>query len=308
MNSNKRILVIGSSNIDFITTVPKLPAPGETVTGGVFSQHFGGKGANQAVAAARAGGNVAFIACVGQDSFGEAMLQNFVRDNIDCSHIKRSEQPSGNALILVDPRGNNVIAVSPGANSALLPEHLRPEHFADVSIVVMQMEIAQHTVERALDLAAKSGARVLFNFAPVHSKLAVSSKMHGLIINETEAAGLSGVAVSNLDDARQAARVLLARGPHFIALTLGGDGVWVLTQESEFHVPAFEVTPVDTTAAGDTFCGALSVALAEEQTLHEAVVFASAAAAISVTRAGAQTSIPQRADIEAFISSPLATR
>lgn len=302
-----QIVVIGSSNADRIMQVPHLPAVGETVTDGVYSQAWGGKGANQAVAAARAGGDVVFMNAVGTDAEGTAMMQSFAADGIDTSRmVIASDTASGAALILFDGAGRNCIAVAPGANYALRSEHIVAN--ADViraaSYIIMQMEIAVDTTLSALEMAQSAGVPVLFNFAPMRThEVTVSSAMTGLVVNENEASALSGITVTNRESAQSAGELLLTQGPKFVVVTLGADGLFVLdTGGLREHVPAFRVTPVDTTAAGDTFCGALTVALAEGKPLAEACRFASAASALSVTKKGAQPSVPYRAEIEAFLS------
>ena len=298
------LMVIGSSNADMIVRVPRLPAVGETVTDGQFMQTFGGKGANQAVAAARAGGQVTFLTCVGEDALGAAMRENFLRDGIDVSHVLQTgEAPSGAALVMFDPRGDNYLAVAPGANYRLNPPHIEAaaELIAGCGMVVMQMEIPADTTQCALDIARRRGVPVLFNFAPVRTRdVPVQPAMTGLVVNEIEAAELAGRAVGSREEAFAAADALRRLGPRFVIVTLGRDGACVADGAGIFHVPAFPVVPVDSTAAGDTFCGALAVALVEERPLPEAVRFASAAAAISVTRMGAQPSIPTREEIERF--------
>jgi ribokinase len=303
-----RILVVGSSNVDFIMSLGRLPSPGETVMGGQFSQAFGGKGANQAVAAARAAGAVTFATGVGDDHVGAQMLESFGRDGIDTRHAVRAPgTPSGSALIMFDRQGHNYIAVAPGANFALLPEHLNAPMFESAQAVVMQMEIPVATTLRALELAQAAQTPVVFNFAPAQSReVRVSDAMTVLVVNEHEAEWLSQMPVRSAGQAFAAARALQAQGPRIVMVTLGGDGVVFVSPASEEHVPAFAASARDTTAAGDTFCGAFAVAWAQagasESALGEAVRFASAAAAISVTREGAQPSIPHRAEIEALLA------
>lgn len=303
---NKPILVIGSSNVDRIMQLPHLPAVGETVTDGVYSQAWGGKGANQAVAAARAGGNVVFLTAVGADAEGAAMTAAFAADGIDTSRVVTSpDAASGAALILIDSQGRNCIAVAPGANDALRPEHIatNTEAIRAASYVILQMEIPADTTLAALEAAHSAGVPVLFNFAPVRtSDVPVSPAMTGLVVNESEATQLTGITVTDRETAQSAGESLLSRGSRFVIVTLGADGLFALDANGlRQHVPAFRVTPVDTTAAGDTFCGALAVALVEGKPLSDACRFASAASALSVTKAGAQPSVPHRAEIEAFL-------
>lgn len=302
----KRITVVGSSNVDFITQVEHLPAVGETVTNGVFMQAFGGKGANQAVTAARAGGQVTFLACVGADAFGQQMIANFQADGIETDRIAQAQGiATGSALIVVDRNGENYIAVAPGANRALEPAHI--EASADLialsALIVMQMEVPPRTVNRVLELAAERGVPVMLNYAPVSNReVSVSPQVTYLIVNEVEVGVLTGQPVETVAQAQQAAAALRKRGPACVVVTLGADGAWISSDALDRHIPAFKVTPVDTTAAGDVFCGALAVALCEAMPLEEAVRFASGASAISVTRMGAQPSIPRREEIDSFLN------
>lgn len=298
----RRITVIGSTNVDLIMQLRRLPVPGETVGDGRFTRAFGGKGANQAVAAARLGGAVTFITCLGNDPVAPEIMENFSHDGIDTSHVLRDETvPTGTALILVDEGGHNSIAIAPGANNALLPEHVDAcaDLIADSAIVVLQMETPLATNRRVLELAESRNVPVLLNYAPVGNReLALSAAMHGLVVNEIEAESLCGLPVGDLSQAHAAAAALLARGPGFVVITLGANGVVVAAAGVQAHVPAVRVEPVDTTAAGDCFCGALAVALVEGQLLEQAARFASAAAAVSVTRLGAQPSLPTRVEVE----------
>ncbi len=307
--AKQRITVVGSANVDMVVRLERLPAVGETVTGGEFFQVFGGKGANQAVAAARACGKeteVAFVACVGEDALGSAMVEGYRADGIDTSFVVRTpDRPSGTALIWVDRRGNNSIAVAPGANDALTPAHLDAceELLRASALLVLQMEIPAETIGRTLELAERHSVPVLFNFAPARTEeIPVSARMTGLVVNEVEAEALTGRPVTDHDTARDAARALLERGPRFVVVTLGEQGALVAERGADaVSVPAFPVEPIDATAAGDTFCGALAAAVVEGKPLREAARFASAASALSVTRMGAQPSCPRRAEIDAFL-------
>ncbi len=301
-----KIVVVGSSNTDMIVQLPHLPKPGETVSGGAFSTAAGGKGANQAVAAARAGANVGLVARVGEDSFGEQAIAGFVGDGIDVSHVTRNPAaPSGVALIFVDDGGENCIAVAPGANATLTPEDVEAAEdlITGAEVVVMQLETPIESVERAAALAREHGVRVILNPAParpLNDELLANVSI--LTPNESEAELLTGIQVSDDAGAEEAARALSARGVDIVILTLGSRGAYVFESDSGELVPGFEVQVVDTTAAGDVFNGSLAVGLAEGLPLARAVRFANAAAALSVTRLGAQPSAPTRSEIETFLS------
>jgi len=282
----------------------RLPREGETVTDGKFFQTYGGKGANQAVAAARAGGEVTFISGIGDDAFGAQMIDNFARDGIETRHIVCAPDiSSGSALVMFDSQGRNYLAVAPGANHALKPEHLSAALFAQTEVVVLQMELLADTTLRALELAAHAQKPVVWNFAPAQNPdfpLAVCPSI--LVVNEHEAAALCGRNIKTPDEAFTAARELRGRGTQTVLVTLGALGVVAVSPEGELHVPAYKVEALDSTAAGDTFCGAFAVAWTQTGDLQNSLEFAGAAAALSVMRAGAQPSIPMRAEIEAFLA------
>jgi ribokinase len=284
----------------------RIPRPGETIIGGDLFTAAGGKGANQAVGAARAGGRVTFIARVGNDSFGEQAIAGFARDGIDVSHIVRDPvSPSGVALIFVGNDGENSIAVASGANGNLSPNDVlaAKEAFAGAGALVMQLETPLETIQTAAELAFQSGVRVILNPAPAQPLPdTLLQQVSILTPNETEAERLTGIKATNLETAAQAAEVLLKRGVQTVILTLGSQGAWLASAEIKQHVPGFKVEAVDTTAAGDIFNGALAVALVEGRPLLDAVRFANAAAALSVTRKGAQPSAPRREEIDALFS------
>jgi ribokinase len=303
-----RILVVGSSNTDMIVKLDHIPRPGETVIGGEFATAAGGKGANQAVAAARAGAQVTFLACLGQDQFGEAALAGFQSEGIETRYIKQVKgAASGVALICVSKHGQNSIAVASGANNRLLPVDVRNSRkpFDSASVVVMQLETPLPTVLAAAKLAKASGAKVILNPAPARPLPPELLKLISILTpNELEAETLSGVQVRDAISARRAAERLQRAGPEFVVITMGPRGAFVLDGTAGQLMRAPKVKAVDTTAAGDVFNGALAVAIAEGQPLLSAVRFAIAAAAISVTRLGAQPSAPFRPEIErAFKSS-----
>ena len=302
---NPHILVVGSSNTDMIIKLDRIPRPGETLLGGAFVTAAGGKGANQAVGAARAGGKVTFIARVGQDMFGDQAVAGFIKDGIVVDHVTRDKtNPSGVALIFVGKDGENSIAVAGGANAKLSPADVRKAKaaIAGASVLVMQLETPLESVQAAADLAAKAGVRVILNPAPAQPLPDKLLKCVSILTpNETEAELLTGIAVSDTASAAVAAAKLRARGVQTVIITLGARGAFVATENGGQLVPGFKVKAVDTTAAGDIFNGALAVALGEGKPLKQAVRFANAAAAISVTRLGAQLSAPARREIEKFL-------
>jgi ribokinase len=301
-----RILVVGSSNTDMIVKVPQIPRPGETLLGGEFVTAAGGKGANQAVAAARAGGDVAFIGRVGRDMFGERAVAGLVRDRINVKHVCRdATSPSGVALIFVAQNGENSIAVASGANANLSRADVKRAEpiFTSRDVLVMQLEIPTGPVLAAAGLAAKHGVRLILNPAPARPLPdRLLKRVSILTPNETEAESLTGVKVSTVDSAKKAAVRLLRRGVRTAIITLGARGAIVTNGNGTELVPGFKVKPVDTTAAGDIFNGALAVAFGEGRQLIDAVRFANAAAAISVTRMGAQPSAPTRMEIHRFLA------
>ena len=304
MNKNK-IVVIGSSNVDLLMKMNHLPEKGETVTDAEFFQVYGGKGANQAVAAARAGGKVAFVNCVGEDAYTPQMVQNYKNDGIDTTWVFQEKGiASGHALIMIGGAGMNYLSVAPGANYRLTPEKidLAMPIISEAAMIVMQYEITEAAIKHVVDIANRLGIPVMFNLAPARAfDPEYISKMDILVLNEVEAGFLADMPVNNEAEAENAARVLVNRGVKKVIITLGAKGAFVMTKDEKVQVPAYKVEAVDTTAAGDTFCGALAVALVEGKSLRESLQFASAAAAISVTRMGAQPSAPTRKEIEGFL-------
>lgn len=308
MNMEKRkdnaILVVGSSNTDMVIQTEHLPRPGETVLGGTFFMNPGGKGANQAVAIARLGGRVTFICKTGSDVFGHQSQQLFEEEGINTSYIlPDSKHPSGVALITVDKKAENCIVVASGANANLTPGDLeRAEEAIDqADYVLMQLEIPLKTVTYVAEKAWEKGKKVLLNPAPAQ-KLPLSLLRHLYLItpNETEAEMIAGVKITNENSVREAARVIAEMGVKHVIITLGSKGAFLYSGSIAHMIPALNVKPVDTTAAGDVFNGALTVALAEGRTLEESVRFACKASAISVTRSGAQSSAPYRNEVDAF--------
>ena len=303
--STPSVVVLGSSNTDMIVKAPRIPRPGETILGGKFSTAAGGKGANQAVGAARAGGNVTFIARIGTDMFGEQSLAGFKADGIDTSHvIVDSTEPSGVALICVDDHGENSIAVASGCNANLSPDDARAARdiIAGASVLLMQLEVPLETVEEAAPIASDAGVTVILNPAPAQPLPdSLLRNIDILTPNEHEAELLTGITVTDESSASDAAAALVGKGIGQVLITLGSKGVYIASDEFTGLVPAFTVDAVDTTGAGDVFNGVLATALAEGQTLSDAVRFAQAAAALSVTKLGAQPSAPHREEIEEYM-------
>ncbi len=303
----KRICVVGSFNTDMIVKTSRIPAIGETVIGGEFTMAPGGKGANQAVSAAKAGGAVTFIARVGDDLFGKQAIDRFQHEGIDTGYVlKDAGAATGVALIMVDDAGQNSIAVASGANRNLTPSDIMgaEDAIASSEIVILQLETPFETVQKAAALAARHGVPVILNPAPVHDwDDEILQHLSVLTPNESEARQLTGMTIENERDAAKAAKALAARGVETVLITLGARGVFVCGPGCSESVRGFAVKAVDTTAAGDVFNGALAVALAEAKPLKEAIVFANAAAAISVTRLGAQPSAPPREEIDTFLET-----
>lgn len=301
------ITVIGSSNTDMIIKVPRIPKPGETVLGGKFSTAPGGKGANQAVAAARSGGNVTFVARVGDDIFGEQALKGFKEDGINTDFIiKDKEAPSGIAEIFVSEDGENSIAVALGANLNLSVYDViaAKEAILSSDILLMQLEIPLKTVQYAAKLAFDNGIRVILNPAPGQPlPIEILKTISILTPNETEAAMLTGIKIEDEGSGEDAGRILMSKGVNKVIITIGKKGALILDSSGSELVGGFKVHAVDTTAAGDIFNGALAVALAEKKNIWEAVKFGNAAAALSVTKLGAQPSAPKRKDILEFLKN-----
>ncbi|WP_038909850.1 ribokinase [Dickeya dadantii] len=306
MKSGK-LVVLGSINADHILNLAQFPRPGETVIGKQYGVAFGGKGANQAVAAGRSGADIEFIACVGADDIGERIRQQLIKDRIDVSAVEAiSGQTTGVALIFVNGEAENMIGIHAGANAAVTPDYLNryQQKIIDASALLMQLESPLETVTAAARLAHDHGTKVILNPAPACSLPDELLSLVDMITpNETEAQILTGVAVETEDDAQRAAQVLHDKGIATVLITLGSRGVWLSEQGKGQRIPGFRVKAVDTIAAGDTFNGALVTALLESCPMEAAVKFAHAAAAIAVTRHGAQPSVPWREEIDAFLNA-----
>jgi len=295
-----KIFVIGSSNTDMVVKTDQLPLPGETKLGGLFFMNAGGKGANQAVAAARLGGNVILVTKLGNDIFGLKSLEGFKSENIDTSYVFTDEQaPSGIALIIVDKEGENCIVVAPGANGNLLPADIeKVSTLKDAEMILIQLEIPMETILHVAKMAKTKQQKLIINPAPAQEL--DDGLLDGLFLitpNETEAYVLTGIKVIDEATASEAAVRFLQKGVQHVVITLGSQGAFFQNNHLRFKVEAPVVQAIDTTAAGDVFNGALMVALTENMDWENAIRFAVEAASVSVTRMGAQTSAPYRREI-----------
>ena len=306
MKTAGNLVVLGSINADHILNLESFPTPGETVTGNQYQVAFGGKGANQAVAAGRSGAKIAFIACTGNDDTGERVRKQLASDNIDIAPVSVVEgESTGVALIFVNAEGENVIGIHAGANAALTTERVNAQReiIANAEALLMQLESPVESVLAAAEIAHQNHTTVVLNPAPAR---VLSDELLALVDiitpNETEAEKLTGVRVENDDDAARAAKVLHDKGIGTVIITLGSRGVWASVNGEGRRVPGFKVKAIDTIAAGDTFNGALVTALLEGKRMDDAIRFAHAAAAIAVTRKGAQPSVPWRKEIDEFLS------
>jgi len=299
--NGKKILIVGSSNTDMVIKTHNFPAPGETILGGRFLMNAGGKGANQAVAAARLGGMVTFVGKIGDDIFGKQAVQQLEDEGINVDFVAVDpENPSGVALITVDKKGENSIVVAPGSNGTLSSADFDKAlaEMDDSEFVLMQLEIPIPTVEHIARMATKKQKKVVLNPAP--AAVLTDELLQNLYIitpNETEAELLTGIKVTDEQSALKAALFLNGKGVELVIITMGSAGAFLLSNGKSEIISAPKVEAVDTTAAGDTFNGALVVALSEGKTIQESIAFANKAAAISVTRIGAQSSVPFRKEI-----------
>jgi len=300
-------VVVGSSNMDLVVKSPRIPVPGETILGGDFLMVPGGKGANQAVAAARLGADVCFVARVGNDVFGRKSLENFQREGLNIRHVTlTSDAPSGVALITVDGAGDNAIVVAPGANARLSPEDVyqAQSEVSSADAVVVQLEVPMATVQCAAELAHRAGVPLILNPAPAQTLSAELLAMVGVLTpNETEAQILTGVEAVDIESSRKAARKLLEMGVKAVVLTMGTRGLLLADETSMEMIAAEKVKAVDTTAAGDAFTGSLAVGLGQGHSLRDSAIFANRVAALSVTKMGAQPSMPTMQEVCDFVPS-----
>ena len=296
------ILVIGSLNADLVVRAPHFPAPGETISGGDLATIPGGKGANQAVAAARQGVRVSMLGRVGRDNFGDFLLDNLRANQVDTTLVQRDDAATGTAIIVVDANGQNSIVLSPGANGQVKPADVDPASLPHPKLVLLQLEIPLESVIHAAAAARGLGARVLLNPAPARplpDELIAQTDF--LIPNETELSLLTDQPVTDTASAESAAQTLLAKGVQTVIVTLGANGALVVTPEKTTHVPPFHVDVVDTTAAGDAFIGGFAASLLHGLSLGEAVRHGNACGALAATKFGAQPSLPTAEDVKEFI-------
>lgn len=296
------IAVVGSANMDLVARAPHIPKPGETVLGGGFAESPGGKGANQAMAIARLGSSAAFVASVGEDAHGDALLAGFVRAGMDVRFVARcATARTGVALIVVDEGGQNAIVVAPGANAELTPSFVRASvELLAPQVLLAQLEVPLATVEAAFAAAPK--ALKILNPAPAQDLPAGLLAATDVIVpNETETEVLTGILPDTDQNCRRAADALRAKGVGTVVITLGARGCYTFDGSQEMRLPAAEVEVVDTTAAGDAFCGALALAFQQRKSLSQALSFATAVAGLSVSRAGAQASMPSWAEVKNLV-------
>lgn len=303
---NTKIIVIGSSNTDMVAKTSKIPALGETVLGGEFIMTDGGKGANQAVTVSRLGGDLTFVAKVGEDIFGDQSIERYKSYGIDTQYIFRDQATSsGIALIMVDENGENCISVASGANNKLSKNDIDSVRkvIEKADILLTQLETPLETIKYVVELAYHAGVKVILNPAPAqYLSKKILERLYLITPNEIEAQLLSGIKIKNIEDAKRAAQSIVAKGATNVIITLGAEGSLIFTEDKEFHfIKAHKVKAIDTTAAGDVYNGALCVALSEGKNIVEAVEFATAASAIAVTRMGAQISVPIRSEVDELI-------
>lgn len=299
------IVVIGSLNADLVVRAPRFPAPGETIQGEDLATIPGGKGANQAVAAARLGADVAMIGCVGADVFGSTLIENLKQNKVDIRHVRRDgSAATGSAIIVVDRSGENSIVLSPGANGRIASHDIEPAALTGAKLLLLQLEIPLETVIYSARLAKEKRVAVILNPAPAHNVPDELLKLADYVVpNETELGLVAGKKITGRDSLEGAAQALVARGAKNVIVTLGEKGALIVNRRSRKYVPSFKVKPVDTTAAGDAFIGGIAVALLHRKSLKDAVEFACACGALATTHFGAQPSLPSAQEVKDFLQS-----
>lgn len=310
MATRKTVVVVGSLSVDFVMRVPRRPAKGETISGFDFNTFVGGKGNNQALAAARAGATVHMVGRVGEDDYGDRLEKTLRESNVSTEFLFRdNEAGTGIANIYVDPEGDNSIVIVPQSNGKLSPLDVGAAQslFAEAAVVMLQLEVPYETVSAAAKAARAAGAIVVLNPAPAPPTgdlpPALLQNVDILVPNQTEAELLTGVAVTDTTSARKACRAIKSLGVKQVILTMGASGAIIFDDCNNItEVPAFKVEAVDTTAAGDAFCGALAASLADNKSLNEAVLLGCAAGSLACTKPGAEPSLPTRAEIDQILS------
>jgi ribokinase len=299
------IVVVGSLNMDLSIQVPRIPSPGETISGGNLLTNAGGKGANQAIACACLGKKVAMVGCVGNDDFGRSLKNGLNTKGVDTRSISESSSaPTGTAMIMVDGKGENCIVLSIGANRFVNIDTTAEESIRRAKILLLQLEIPVNVVVNAIEIANRWNVPVLLNPAPaIPIPVQILSKVDYLVPNETEAALLTNIQIKDNSTAEKAASVLLAQGAKTVIITRGADGALMMDANETMHIPAFTVNAVDTTGAGDAFIGGLATAIIEGKDRKTTLEFASAAGALASTKPGAQVSLPCRHEVDAFIKN-----
>lgn len=298
------ILVVGSLNADLVVRAPRFPQPGETISGGDLQVIPGGKGANQAVAAARLGAIVSMLGRVGADNFGTFLLDNLEQNKVNISRVLRDDSSTGTAIIIVDDNGQNSIVLSPGANGKVTPADVESESFLHHKLILLQLEIPAPAVLRAAQRARKKNVRVILNPAPAKEIPDELITLADFIVpNETELSLLTGQSVGNISSLEKAAKQLLDRGAGNVIVTLGSKGALLVDAETSTHVHTFPVEVVDTTAAGDAFIGGFATKLLESNDLLAAAQFGCACGALATTKFGAQPSLPTRAEVNALLTN-----